>query len=338
MSLPQMLPSNWTRRETSRVALVVSATSILLFVGFVGVRLPTGAIVACCRDHRESTKSAFLGCPYPSGDVWQKNIADLSPDPHSSAWLAATIAAGGGGGFEASIPTNELINEANNSTPRVPVRPKVRWHEPVSPIPWESGFYIEPLSDGHSLVLETKSCQYYEAYETTYSRGVLSVYSNLHVDLTRPFVRPRTNASTASALPIGLMAIRPEELAGGIVRHAIGWDAVANTLSQTDCVSPASIDNCTDGLRYKGPAGETPMPYGAHARLKSSFNIDSFSREAKIVAQAMKTYGLFVYDAGCCGNEVVLVNDRYGAPAWTGDDASDLRRVSPKDFEIVPAP
>jgi hypothetical protein len=211
----RMLPSNWNRRETSLVALILATTSILLFEGFVGVPPATGA-----RLHPEaarvavSTKGDFLGCPYPSGNVWQTNVAAESPDPRSAAWLGAMVAAGGDGGFEATIPTDEFINDANNSTPRVPVRAKVHWHQPVSPIPWQPNFYIEPLSDAHSLVLETKSCQCYEGYETTYdARGELSVYSNLHVDLTRPFVRSKTNASTATGLPIGLMAIRPEELA-----------------------------------------------------------------------------------------------------------------------------
>ena len=177
-------------------------------------------------------KGDLLGCPYPMGNVWQRNIANLSPDLHSAAWIAATIAAGGNGGFHAMVPTYELINDADDATPRVPVKPKVHWHQPISPIPWQPDFYIEPLSDGHSLVLETKSCQYYEGYETTYAHGELSVYSNLHVDLVKPFVHPRTNASTATGLPIGLLAIRPEELAAGVIRHAIGWDAVAYTLSE----------------------------------------------------------------------------------------------------------
>ena len=145
-----MLQTNWNRRETGLVALIVATTSILLFAGFVGVPPASGA-----RLHPQvvrvagSMKGDFLGCPYPGGNVWQKNVAGVSPDPRSSAWLAATIAAGGDGGFEATVPTNELVNDANNATPRVPVRPKVHWHQPVSPIPWEPNFYIEPLSDGH---------------------------------------------------------------------------------------------------------------------------------------------------------------------------------------------
>jgi hypothetical protein len=317
-------------------ALVIAAAFLTFFASSVNSVPASGVVVSCCRDFKRAN---FLGCPYPRGDVWQTNVANVSPDPRSSAWIAATMSQGGSGGFAASIPTNELINEANNSTPRVPVKPKVNWHKPYSPIPWSPDFYIEPLSDHHSLVLQTKSCQYYEGYETTYfPSGVLSMYSNLHVDLTKPFVRPKTGASTASGIPIGLLAVRPEELAAGAIHHAMGWNAVAGSISQTACVSPAAITSCTDSLPYKGTAGDSPMPYGAHARLKRSFNIDGFSRDAKIIATAMKTYGLFVYDTGCCDNEVVLVNDVYGAPPWTSADASDLQSISPRDLEIVPAP
>jgi len=328
----------WAGRVASLVALGVACTLFLLLANARSLR-PSTTGTPCCSGHYAIDDGKLLGCPYPSGDVWQRSVAFAPLDPRSSAWLAAVMAGGGDRGFEASIPTNELINVANDSTPLVPVKPKVAWHKPYSPIPWEARFYIEPLSDHHSLVLQAKSCQYYEGYETTYSSdGFLSMYSNLHVDLTRAFVRPAKGASTATAIPIGLIAIRPEELAAGNIHHALGWDAVAGALSQTDCVSPAAITDCTDGVPYKGPQGDVPMPYGAHARLKASFDISGFSREAKIVAQAMKTYGLFVYDTGCCSNEVVLVDDRYGAPAWTDDDARDLRRISPQDFEIVPPP
>jgi hypothetical protein len=281
----------------------------------------------------------FLGCPYPNGDVWQRSVANDATDPRGADWIAATIAQGDGReGFAASIPTNERINEADDTTPQLAVAAKVKWHRPYSPIPWNPSFYIEPLSDHHAMVLQKKSCQYYESYQTSYAPGGgLAVYSNLHIDLTKPFVRPLTGGSTASGIPIGLVAVRPEELAAGVIHHALGWDAVEGSLSQTACVSPAGVSDCTDDVPYRGPAGLTPMPYGAHARLKPSFNIDGFSREAKIVAQAMKTYGLFVYDTGCC-NEVVFVDDVYGAPLWTNADAADLRRISPQDLEIVPPP
>src|SRR5579863_7526276 len=100
-------------------------------------------------------RRGFLGCPYPSGDVWQKNIARLPVDANSAAYIQAANDAGGGGGFVAAAPTtDEMINAATDATPLMNVEPKVKWHTPYSPWPWASSFYIEPLSDAHALVLQ----------------------------------------------------------------------------------------------------------------------------------------------------------------------------------------
>jgi hypothetical protein len=183
----------------------------------------------------------FLGCPYQSGDVWQTNISSAQIDPHSAAYIKATNDAGGGGKFGAWAPTtNELINTATSSTPLVSVHGKVKWHTPYSPWPWASNFYISPMGDAHALVLQGTSCQYFEGYDTTYSSGSLSMYNGGMWDLTKAFVRPsQGSTSTASGIPIGLLAVRPEELTAGSIQHAIGWDGVAHSWSQSACVSPA---------------------------------------------------------------------------------------------------
>ena len=217
----------------------------------------------------------------------------------------------------------QTINKATNKTPLLPVEPENSWDHPYSPVPWASNFKIEKDGDHHSEVIEAKSCQYYEGYVTEYdpSSNALAMYNNTHADLTKPFVRPATGAlSTATGIPLGLLAVRPEELAAGVIRHAIGWNIVSGTgngASNGPCVSPAGKVRCTDGNSYDGPASDTPMPYGSHARLKASFDTSGFSREAKIVAQAMQKYGLYVYDSGCC-NVIILADDVHGEPRGRG--------------------
>jgi hypothetical protein len=290
--------------------------------------------------HDRGSSGDFLGCPYPSGDVWQTNITQAQIDPESAANIQATIDGGGGGGFVAAAPTtDEYINPANASTPLVPVQPKVSWHTPYSPWPWEPGFYIEPLSDAHALVLQTQDCEYYEGYDVSdYSSGVLAMYNGGMWVLNAPFQRPSQGGiSTASGIPLGLLAVRPEELATGMISHALGWDGVAHSWSQTACVSPAAENDCTDDLTYDGPPSDTPMPYGAHIRLKASFDDSAFPTEAKIVAEALKNYGAYGYDTGCC-NTIVFVNDVYGGPTWTYADAAALQSITISDFDRVVAP
>ncbi|HEX3369594.1 MAG TPA: hypothetical protein VHS56_08470 [Candidatus Cybelea sp.] len=281
----------------------------------------------------------FLGCPYPSGDVWQQNIANAQIDPNSAANIQATIDGGGGGGFSANAPTtDELINMANMRTPIVKVLGKVKWHTPYSPWPWASNFYIEPLSDGHAMVLQTQGCLYYEGYNVSYGNGALSMYNGGMWNLNSAFVRPAAGGiSDASGIPLGLLAVRPEELSAGYIGHAVGWDGVANSWSQTACASPAGKTTCTDDIVYKGPSGDTPMPYGAHIRLKATFDDSGFPKEAKAVAEALKAFGAYAYDTGCC-NTFFFTNDSNGAPVWTSQDSSALRSITISNFDRVVAP
>lgn len=281
----------------------------------------------------------FLGCSYQPGDVWQQNIAQAQLDPNSAANIKATIDGGGGGGFNANAPTtDELINPATSQTPIVKVLGKVKWHTPYSPWPWASSFYIEPLSDGHAMVLQTQTCMYFEGYNVSYSNGALSMYNGGMWNLNSAYVRPATGAiSTASGIPLGLVAVRPEELSAGTIPHALGWDGVAHSLSQTACASPAAKTDCTDSLSYNGPSNDTPMPYGGHIRLKASFNDSAFPKEAKAVAEALKNYGAYAYDTGCC-NTIFFTSDSKGSPTWTSQDSSALRSITMASFDRVLAP
>jgi len=284
----------------------------------------------------------FIGCPYPSGDIYQTNISGVTPDPESNAYIASVISApGGSGGFQAWINTQD-INEASNSTPLLTVNPGNSYDLPFSPIPWALNFFIEKDGDHHSEVLQGQTCQYYEGYRTTFNplNEILSMYNNEHIDLTVPFVRPATGAlSTATGIPLGLLAVRPEELSAGVISHALGWNAVAGSLNGVagaPCVNPAGYSDCTDGNRYDGRLPH-PMPYGSHARLKATFDTSHLTPNVKIIATAMQTYGLYVYDTGCC-NAIILAEDENGQQNWTSADTMSLGNISPSNFEIVPPP
>lgn len=279
----------------------------------------------------------FLGCPYPSGDVYQTKIDTASPDPNSANYIAATCSAPNGcTGFQTW--TNQFtINVANKATPMVPIAQAVPWHQVTSPMPWQSDFIIQPPgTDQHAFVLDRSTCHYYESYQTTVAAPGLTVYSNLSIDLTQPFVQPAVGGnSTASGIPMGLLAIRPEEIKRGFINHAIEWDGVAGSLSQTASVSPAGVKDATDGHQFLGVG--TPLPYGSHARLKASFNISGLSPTVQIIARAMQRYGLYVVDSGCC-NVIIIAADKRGSIPWAPADAASLAEITPADFEIVAPP
>ena len=71
---------------------------------------------------------------------------------------------------------------------------------------------------------------------------------------------------------------------------------------------------------------------GERLRLKASTDISHLPRQARIVATALKRYGLIVADNG---------SDWFisGAPArgWDNDQLARLRGITGRDFEAVDA-
>ena len=69
---------------------------------------------------------------------------------------------------------------------------------------------------------------------------------------------------------------------------------------------------------------------GLRVRLKASFEVSGFPRQARIVLTALKRYGMIVADNG--SNWYIS-----GAPdpGWSNDDLHSLGRVKGSDFEVL---
>ena len=72
---------------------------------------------------------------------------------------------------------------------------------------------------------------------------------------------------------------------------------------------------------------------GLRVRLKASFDTTGFPRQARILLEALKRYGMIVADNG---------SDWFvsGAPdpRWSNDQLHTLGRVKGSDFEVVKYP
>ena len=69
---------------------------------------------------------------------------------------------------------------------------------------------------------------------------------------------------------------------------------------------------------------------GLRIRLKASFDVRGFPKQARIVLTALKRYGMLVADNGSSWYIT-------GAPdrRWNNDDLHSLGRVKGSDFEVV---
>jgi hypothetical protein len=71
---------------------------------------------------------------------------------------------------------------------------------------------------------------------------------------------------------------------------------------------------------------------GLRVRLRAEFPLEGFPRQARIVLQALKRYGMLLADNGSSWFVT-------GAPdrRWNDDDLHTLERVKGSDFEVVDA-
>jgi hypothetical protein len=280
--------------------------------------------------------ATYHGCPvFTAGDYYNAPIANAAIDRNSSNYINAMIQAGNRAGFYASTGV-ESVNLATSSTPVLTVHQQVSYHTFPVPYPWTSPYFIEPLSDRHAMVVQTSSCHLYEAYGTKYSSGILSAYSGANWDLTKPFV-PMTAGSPsamASGLPLFAGMVKREDFQSGAIRHALNWGGIAHTVAQYQFVRPASD---TDWLSFNGSSAYQ-LPYGAHLRLKASFSTAGWGPEATMVANAMKTYGIYLADTGSSANALYFADASNGSNPWNMSDLSALSKITIADFDVIALP
>jgi hypothetical protein len=296
---------------------------------------PTSASATTSTTASSGNVATYHGCSvFTAGDYYNAPVTTAAVDPNSAAYITSVWRSGDTAGFYASTGI-EQANLASSSTPLLTVHQQVSYHSFPVPYPWTSGFYIEPAGDKHSMVVQTQSCHLYEAYGTTYSGSTLSAYSGANWDLTKAFVPlpPNTPSSMASGLSLFAGMVKWEDYQSGAIRHALNWAAIAHTVSYKKFVRPASD---TDHLPFNGASYD--LPYGAHLRLKASFSTAGWGPQAQMVAQAMKTYGIYLADTGSSGNAIYFGDAPGGTNPWNWSDLSVLSHLHVTDFEVLTLP
>ena len=287
--------------------------------------------------------ATYQGCNvFTAGDFYNAPVGGASVDP-SSALYIASAAVVDNSGFYLSTGV-EHANLANGSTPTHPVHAKVAYHQNewnANPQwPWLASFKIEPLGDAHAIVLRTSDCRLFETFSTSFSGGTFSAYSGWSWDLSRPFVTltsvlgTSSPSSMASGVSLFAGAVKSEEIQSGVIRHALNWAGTAHAFATWSFVTPASD---TDGLAFSGGNPSFQLPYGAHLRLKASFNDSSFGPQAKAITTALKTYGMFLADTGS-SNALYGIEAQDGSNHWNGGDLSALGSLHLTDFDVLTLP
>jgi hypothetical protein len=295
----------------------------------------SAALVVGLTGATASSSPTIAGCPvFPASNPWNQKV-DALPVAANSAQLIASM--GVGGSVHADFG-NGLYNGSRIGIPYVVVHatstPKSRVtfeyadESDKGPYPIPQNVPVEGYpghadqGDRHVLIVDRDACTLYELSGMSKRNGAWSGWSGAIWNLRSNAVRPAGwTSADAAGLPIlpGL-ARWNGDASSGTIKHALRFTAERTRRAY---VYPAR--------HYASSLTDPSLPpMGLHVRLKAGVNIATLPPQARIVAQALKTYGMILADNG---------SNWYlgGAPSpkWSNMELHALGRLTGADFEVV---
>ena len=268
---------------------------------------------------------------FPESNIWNQDITNAPVHKSSVTWLNA-IGKGvkvhpdfGSKRYKnraAGIP----VNYTNNNTKKHAVLFKYKSESDLVEYPIPVRAKIEGGANGdgdrHIISFDTDQCILYELFHV-YQResGQWTAGSGAVFNLNSNNLRPdKWTSADAAGLPIFPGLVRYDEVESGAINHALRFTA---RTTNREYLWPARHF----ASRHNNP---NLPPMGMRLRLKQSVDISSFSPQAKIIATALKKYGMILADNG----GPLFIS---GEPNenWSNWGLKDLKKLVTNDFEAI---
>jgi hypothetical protein len=267
---------------------------------------------------------------FPTTNPWNERV-DALPVAANSAQMIQSIGLSTGlhpdfgSGLYAGQPIGIPYDVVSKQTKRFRVKFDYADESDKGPYPIPKTVHIEggrsSTGDRHAILIDKDACKLYELYAlypkgTGWTAGSGAIW-NLRSNALRP---AGWTSADAAGLPIFPGLARYDEVARGVIDHALRFTAAHTRRAY---VYPA---------RHYASSLDDPSlpPMGLRVRLKASVDISGFPKQARVVLQALKTYGMILADNG--SNWYIS-----GAPNphWSNDDLHSLGRITGSMFEVV---
>lgn len=275
-----------------------------------------------------------LACEiFPTNNPWNTDISAYPLHARSTAFVDSvgrtTRLHADFGTFWAGAPNGIPFVEVEGDQALVPIGFGYSSESDPGPYPIPPDPPIEggPQGNGdrHVLVVDRDACELWETWNTwPLPNGNWTAGSGAFFDLSSNGLRPDGwTSADAAGLPIYPGLVKYEEVAAGVVDHAlrftIGNSQAGFVHPATHAASPCSPSQCPND-----------PPMGARFRMRATYDCSALSTEVQVLCVAMKRYGMFVADNG---------SDWYvsGAPdpRWDDSALADLARIPGDAFEVV---
>jgi hypothetical protein len=271
------------------------------------------------------------GCPiFPKTNPWNQRVDGLPVAANSAAIIRSigadeTLHADFGSGLWDGGPIGIPITIVRRGQRKVSVAfeyadesDRGRYPIPRN-VKIEGGRHAD--GDRHALIVDRDACRLYELFALYPAGSGWRAGSGAIWNLRSNRLRPAGwTSADAAGLPILPGLARYDEVARGRIDHALRF-TVRRT--RRAYVYPAR-HYASDSMDANLP------PMGLRLRLKAGYPTNGFPRQARIVLEALKRYGMLVADNG---------SDWYisGAPdpRWSNEQLHTLHRVPGSAFEVV---
>jgi hypothetical protein len=292
------------------------------------------AALAATAGAADGSRGPHVGrCPvFPRNNQWNQRVDRLPVHRRSgpimrSIGLDAYLHADFGSGRYEGAPIGIPYRTVSGRQRRVPVSfdyadesDRGRYPIPRN-VPIEGG--RSSTGDRHVVVIDRDRCRLYELYAAYPLDGGRRWHAGSGAiwRLRSNHLRPRGFTSAdAAGLPIFPGLARWSEAKHGAIRHALRFTAPR---MRRAFIYPAR--------HFASDETDPELPaMGQRLRLKRSFDISRFPRQARIVLRALKRYGMILADNGA----PLFIS---GAPSrdWDNDQLHTLHRVKATDFVVV---
>lgn len=279
---------------------------------------------------------SLAGCSvFPADHVWNTRVDHLPVHALSAAYVA-TIGAGRNvhPDFGSGLWEGRPIGIPYTTVPAGQVQVPISFYYPGEsdpgpyPIPADAPVEgappggVAPGGDRHVLVVELGSCTLYEVYDAVRQPdGSWAAGSGAVFDLGGYELRPNGwTSADAAGLPILPGLVRYEEVADGVIAHALRFTAPQ---TQAAFVWPARH-------QASSHTGQEYPPMGTRFRLRADFDASGFSPATQVIVTALKEYGMILADNGSAWYLSGAPDDR-----WNNGVLRELRQIAGSDFEAV---
>lgn len=278
---------------------------------------------------------------FSAGTVWHAPINGLPVDANSERWktglggnatnlgvaISSQIYQGSRPGFPINVVDSRTAPMrtvhyyeygAYSYNGLFPMPDNIRVESDPLPLDW----WVQRPSDDHILGVDVKDCSFYELFKINTGVWAASreVWASSGARWNLADGKTQGFGTNAAQVPYPGITMRLAEVQRGRVDHMIG--------ACTNAASPGFTwpARGSDGPNPSGP------PMGSRLRLKGSTDISKMSGQGRVIASALRDYGIILYDT--CASPLQIAAENV-ASGWNDAELAPLKSLTLGDFEVV---